>query len=310
MPLQDANKIIEEALSFWQEIGCLRKGEGRNVDDIAKAVKNILFGIKDPAILMGTLYILSFLLLWPFMQNFHFGPLNEYKLLLISVIGIVLVHLFLNWVYVLTVAIPMTMAAILFVVGAVIWIFAPTYTGFIAGAFSIWDFFMAGLSSMPSNIVSGLGETVSRIGQFMMILAGGLWWLVQKAKSVEQNALVVYLIGLGSFGFLSSLVSTEALFAFLFFWMIVNAKVQGKEAPNIASIFRVLSTIAVVFKVPFLPVHYQGLTAGILWLYKAGLTGIMLMGIWKPEKLLEYLPDQVKQYGMVIVDMGKRIVKI
>ncbi|MGI9862514.1 hypothetical protein SDD30_14130 [Moorella naiadis] len=280
------------------------------MDNITKVAKNILFGIKDPAILIGTLYVISFLLLWPFLQNFHFGPLNEYKLLLVSVIGIVLVHLFLNWVYVLTVAIPMTMVVILFVAGAAIWIFAPTYTGFIVGAFSVWDFFMAGLSSLPSNIVSGLGESVSRIGQFMMMLAGGLWWLVQKAKSIEQNALVVYLIGLGSFGFLSSLVSTEALFAFLFFWMIVNAKVQGKEAPNIANIFRILSTIAVVFKVPFLPVHYQGMAAGILWLYKAGLTGTMLMGIWKPEKLLEFLPEQFKQYGTVLVNTGKRAIKI
>lgn len=279
------------------------------MNEIFNHIKQLLIRIKDPAILMGTLYLCSFLLLWPFWVNYHGGPLDNYHLMLLSIVAIVLVHIFLNWTYVVIVAIPALAAAILFGVGAVIWIFSPTYIGIISGILLPFTT-LFGLNASSSAIISGIGETVSRIGQFMMILAGGLWWLVEKAKDVRQPALVFYLIGLASFGFLSSITSAQALLTFLFLWLVVDAKLRNVEIPTVGMIFRVLATIAIIFKIPFLPVRYSGIVGGFVWGYKICLTGGLLTVVWKTDRLANLLPEKVKQYGVHIVSAAERMIKI
>lgn len=258
---------------------------------------------------MGALYLCSFLLLWPFWTKYHRGPLDNYELMILSVVAIVLVHIFLNWVYVLIVAVPAVMAAILFAVGAAIWILCPAYFGIMSGIWAPFETFL-NLGALGSNIISGIGETVSRAGQFMMIIAGGLWWFVQKARDIKQSALVFYLIGLASFGFLSSVASAEALFAFLFFWMVVDAKLRGVEVPTASTIFRVLVTIAVIFKIPFLPVHYRGVLGSLVWGYKMCLTGGLLAITWKADCLINLLPEKIRQYGTFVVSAAERVIKI
>ncbi|KXG75489.1 hypothetical protein AN618_18570 [Fervidicola ferrireducens] len=279
------------------------------MNEIFGHIKKLLFRIKDPAILMGTLYLCSFLLLWPFWTTYHGGPLDNYQLMLLSIVAVVLVHIFLNWTYVVIVAVPALAAAVLFGVGAAIWIFSPTYIGIISGILLPFTT-LFGLDSSSSAIISGIGETVSRIGQFMMILAGGLWWLVEKAKDVRQPALVFYLMGLASFGFLSSITSAQALLAFLFFWLVVDAKLRNVEIPTIGMIFRVLTTIAIIFKIPFLPVRYNGVLGGLVWGYKMCLTGGLLAIVWKADQLVNLLPEKFKQYGVHIVSAAERVIKI
>ncbi|WP_027365739.1 hypothetical protein [Desulfotruncus alcoholivorax] len=66
-------------------------------------VPRLAFKIKDAGLFLGMLYLVSFLIILPFYLRDTGNILTGAELMLIAILGIVLVQIFLNWIYILIV---------------------------------------------------------------------------------------------------------------------------------------------------------------------------------------------------------------
>jgi len=273
---------------------------------------DILLKIKEPAIFLGVIYLISFILILPFALKTSGGGLTQAKILLIATIAIGLVHILLNWLYGLVVAIPLVMSVIFFIFGGLLWLFAPL-SGVILDLvvkmiFGLFDAIVGGAFSL-SESVGYLIEFTSRCGQTIMVLAGGLWWLVQKAKDINYKAIAIYLIALAIYGIFSGVTSISGLLMFLVIWTVIYFKISGDgQLHDLKTVFKVVATIAIVFGVFSIKVvdtsyifyHSSSFDTlaynNFLKVYKLGLAVVLLTCTWAPSKVVKILPEGFKKY--------------
>lgn len=273
---------------------------------------DFLLKTKQPAVFLGVIYLISFILILPFALKTSGGVLTQAKLLLIATIATGLVHILLNWLYCLVVAVPLVMSAVLFIIGGLIWLFAPL-NGIILDlvfkmVFGLFEAIVGGAFSFSGSI-GYLIEFTSRCGQTIMVLSGGLWWLVQKAKDINYKAIAIYLIALAIYGIFSGVTSISGLLMFLVIWAIVYYKIsEDGQLPDLKTVFKIVATIAIIFgtfSIKVVNTSYIFYNSNsfdtlaynnFLKVYKLGLAVILLTCTWAPLKAAKLLPEHIKKY--------------
>ncbi|MGE5630246.1 MAG: hypothetical protein ACM3TR_04015 [Caulobacteraceae bacterium] len=76
-----------------------------------------LYKMKDAAVFLGILYCIAFIILLPILIKYSDSVPTLLQMSLLSLLCIVLVHLLFNWLYYLTVAIPLIISGLLFITG-------------------------------------------------------------------------------------------------------------------------------------------------------------------------------------------------
>lgn len=270
-------------------------------------LSRMLFQIKDSAIFLGCLYFIVFILLLPEFAARQ-GVVNGIEIVILGAISVLVVHLLLNWLYVAVTIIPLVTAAIFFIVGCTIWLFAPIILFSIEGVIQIATLLLGGGINLAL-----LNEFLTRVGQLLMIISGALWWVVNKTKDLNYKALVAYIILVILFGILIGMTSFTRLAGILLIWLVIYSKVKGDEnIPDLTALFKVAATVAVIFGVfsveiaevgkNYLSTQFSfasrasspaGLNAFIS-LYKMALGGLVLTGVWRPNIILSKLPYKKK----------------
>lgn len=283
------------------------------------AVGKLATTVKSSSVFLGILYLFSFLLLLPIFLRQQ-NVLTGAEVLFIAMLAVIAVHLLLNWLYVLTIAVPIIMSAVFFLGGMMIYLFAPLVILPIE-ALTHW-IPMAGESIAGS--LSYIHEFITRFGQTLMILGGGLWFLVKRAENINYIALATFLIGLTALGIIAGLTSLSGLLVFLTVWATVYMKIKGDKLkddnnlPDLQILFKVVATITVLigfFKISivqsgsdFLNTAFYFSNSGnvfssegygaFLKVYESILGIFFLFGIWKPELLVKYVPDKLKDIAV------------
>ncbi|MBT1278951.1 hypothetical protein VTU32_06525 [Thermoanaerobacter sp. CM-CNRG TB177] len=278
------------------------------------SLANMMLSLKDPAVFLGIMYFISFIITLPIALKYRGGVLNYAEFLLVSIVAIGLVHIFINWLYYLTVTIPLIMSVIFFVVGWIMWLFTPFIGGIIDIFFSALNFALTSVfnfSYSGGGTLNYFSEFMTRFSQTLMAIGGALWWLVKKAKDIDYKALAVYLVSLSLFGIISGFLSTPGLVMFLVVWAVVDLKIRGdKNIPEMQTIFKVIATIAILFNAYSArlinnAIIFQPLGGGtfdsiayenFLKLYNIGLAILMLLCTWFPNKIIDMLPDKARIY--------------
>jgi len=277
-------------------------------------LSKVLFQIKDSAIFLGCLYFVVFIILLPeFIARQNI--INGLQLVFLGALSVLIVHLFINWLYVAVTLVPLIMSAIFFAAGLVIWLFAPLSMFPIQNILQVFAIFGVSFD------LSLLNEFVTRVGQFLMIIGGGLWWVVNKTKDLNYKALIAYITTIILFGVLLGVTSFTRLAGFLFIWLVVYSKVNGQEnIPDLLVLFKVVATAAVVFgvfsveivnlgKLYFATPTATGLRAFIS-LYKTVIGILIITGVWKPNLILVRLPYRAKIQAMFARVMQSSFLRI
>lgn len=254
----------------------------------------LLLKIKNPAILMGSLYAVAFILLLPLTLERTGGTLDLAGTLFLSLIAALATHIALNWFYYLAVIFPAVMAAVSFVSGMLIWIFAPALTLLVLilsmGTGEVW--------------VAPITEIITRLGQAGMIIGGGFWWLTQKLGRVKYQALVVYLVALGILGICMGIIQPCTAFVSLLVWAVIYLKVQGEERlGDLRVVFQIVASAMVLAGINAIHVAPEGrwLGASLAGGYGFGIPswavayrwilGVCGWGvIWFPGRVIKLLP--------------------
>ncbi len=286
-------------------------------------VPRMAFKIKDAGLFLGVLYLVSFLLLLPFYLRNTGNILSGAELMLIAILSIVLVQVFLNWLYILIIHIPFIMAAIIGTTGLIIFVFSPLLIIPVELIQNAASMFIGG--SFLGNSLTLLSDFTYRLGQGMMIVAGVIWWLVEKAKNINYAALSGYLIGLAGLGIIAGISNFSSLLVFLTIWAVVYLKVSGNEnIPDLRIIFKLVATVAVVFGMFKISVVSEGKgfmdtvfyfsqsdnifkTSGyhnFLRFYEILLAVFFLLGIWKPGAITGRLPQEFRDKVFEFVKKG------
>lgn len=278
----------------------------------------LLSRFKDGSVLLGVLYFIAFLLILPFWLNeasSQIGP--KAALLLAMVAALLLVHILLNWAYYALVMVPAIAAIALFVIGASVWVTAPLVMapvqaifGFFSGglfggsgiegiAGAITGGFMKGLGT----VVSGATESISRFGQLLMVVAGWFWWLNDRLRSIDYKALGFYLLCLAALGFVTGTTTLEGLIVFLYVWLWITYRLEGKEGfPQLGLVFKIVASLVVLLRVPY----YFTLDNTGLGIYGTLLSGAFLAVVWKFNWLVTEAPEGVRKFVLYLVERGNK----
>lgn len=205
----------------------------------------VLFQAKNTAVVLGVLYAVAFLLLLPATLLRGGSAVTMGGILILMIAAVAVIHALLNFTYLLVVAFPAVMAAAFALLGVTIWLTAPL----------VGSFVMALVSMIPFVDLSGstvlIIEFVSRFGQTLMLVAGALWWAIEKMRSINQGALVVFLFVVGSLGLFTGSRSWSGAMVFLVVWMAIyfrlNDASPGGVQQNIALVFKAVATLAILF---------------------------------------------------------------
>ncbi len=272
----------------------------------------LLNGIKDVGIFTGVLYFLSFILLLPFALNQTGNVLTVAEIVLIMVVAVVVVHILVNFLYYLLVAIPFAASVLLFISGYLLFLFAPIFgvsaqivLSVVLGAFSAVVGALSGIDIGLNYMV----EFITRVGQTLMALGGFMFWLVTKGKEVNYFALGVFLVLLTLFGVITTgLTSFVGLFAFLFIWLIVYYKVKDNNIPDLTILFKIIATVLVLLGSYAVKLYESGSFmfsassvygspgyAQFLNIYGTVITIGLLIGIWKPTVLTNLFASGVRE---------------
>lgn len=266
----------------------------------AKAVQDIQSG----SVFLGLLYCVAFLIELPFLWH-RLGPLPgltaDGKLILAAVLAVVAVQLFLNWLVVLLVKVPLVLATALFLIGWAIYITAPAIMTFLAvipdlaGAAQLW------------------ATAVTNFAQFLIVAAGLLWWAARRLASLDQVAIGTFLLGTACFAFFSGIRGAGPAVVFLTVWLVAYLRVHpvahwadirrviqvmaslawsGSFAGDLAAL-RAIPTASPVWLGP------TGTAASLvpgwgIWGYQAALWIAGMLIIWMPHRLWQWLPDSVR----------------
>ncbi len=263
------------------------------------ALAKLLNGIKDVGIFTGVLYFLSFILLLPFALNQTGNVLTVAEVILVMVLAVVVVHIFINFLYYLLVAIPFAASVLLFVSGYLLFLLAPIFGASAQITLSVALGAISAVLGALSGIDIGLNyivEFITRWGQTLMAIGGFMFWLVTKGKEVNYFALGVFLVLLTLFGVITTgLTSFVGLFAFLFIWLIVYYKVKDSNIPDLTILFKIIATVLVLLGSYAVKI-YEGSSfifsassvygspgyEQFLNIYGTVITIGLLIGIWKP----------------------------
>lgn len=294
---------------------------------LAQRFWNQVDKFRNSALLLGTLYTITFLILLPVVVAKRGSVLVLAEVLAVMILAAVVVHLMLNFTYVLTVLFPLTMAVVFLITGAALWFAAPLlkmYVGAIGGIFSMLLSAVGAGGSFPfESAVDGYVEFISRLGEAFFALAAAMWWAVEKVKDINQGAIVVYLVLLLSMGFLSGFAGVGTLLTFFLVWLAVFLRLQQTDNgttsvhKQIKALLKAGATLALLFgtwritNTPevlvaakqspnllvalFVPVQLTRVTAPssvasvFLNMYKTVLFAIGILGIWYPRWILKVL---------------------
>lgn len=93
------------------------------------------------------------------------------------------------------VAVPLIMAIVFFCLGFLIWLVSPIIVFALHSYMEVMTSIIGVLmgSSVAKFDYGLLNEVFTRFRMGLMTLAGGLWWLVQRAKDIKYKALGVYI---------------------------------------------------------------------------------------------------------------------
>lgn len=278
-------------------------------------LRALLVRFKDGSILLGVLYFLSFLLSLPFwLSNAHSASAvgNNAALLLAAITAFLLTHIFLNWTYYALVVVPAVASVGLFVVGAFIWVATPLTMAPIQAVFSIFTGgFGGGIADLVAGkamggfgvLVSGASETISRFGQLLMIISGWFWWLNDRLKSIDHKALGFYLICLSILGFSTGTASLGGVIVFLYVWLWITYRLEGKEGfPHLGIIFKIVGSMVVLTKAS----QYFAFESVGLGFYGVCVSGSFLILIWKLRWFMEGAPERVRKVALYLVERGNK----
>lgn len=276
-------------------------------------LRALLVRFKDGSILLGILYFLSFLLLLPFwLSNAPSAIGNKAALLLAAITAFLLTHIFLNWTYYALVVVPAVAAAGLFVVGALIWVATPltmapiqAVVGIFTGGFGggIADLVAGKAMGGFGALVSGASDTISRIGQLLMIISGWFWWLNDRLKSIDRKALGFYLLCLAILGFLTGTASLEGIIVFLYVWLWITYRLEGKDGfPQLGIIFKIVGSMVVLTKAS----QYFAFKNAGLGFYGVCVSGGFLVLIWKLRWFMEGAPEGVRKAALYLIERGDK----
>ncbi len=267
---------------------------------------------KDASVLLGVLYFVAFILVLPFWLVRGETVGTRMAFLLAGVTGFLLVQLFLNWTYYALVAVPGIAAIVLFVIGAFVWVgtplvMAPVHAviGLFTGGFGggIADLLAGKMMGSFGVLSKGLEETVSRIGQLLMIVSGWFWWLNERLQKLNHKALGFYLLCLAVFGFTAGNASLEGLIVFLYVWLWLTYRLEGREGlPNLTVVYKLVPTIAVSAKA----FQFFFLKNPLLVLYGLVVSGGLIALTWNFDRLLAAGPDAVRRAFGFLVERSDR----
>ncbi|MDQ0287739.1 hypothetical protein SAMN02745218_01204 [Desulfofundulus australicus DSM 11792] len=265
----------------------------------------LLTRIKDGSVILGILYFISFLLVLPFWLSEAPSEIDiRAVLLLATVSAIFLTHMFLNWAYYALIVVPAIAASCLFTLGAFIWVTTPLI---VAPIQAIFGMFGSGFGADMGNMIAGrfmgafgsmftgLGESISRTGQLLMIISGWFWWLNDRLRNIDYKALGFYLLCLAVLGFATGIPSMEGIIVFLYVWLWFTYKIQNKEGlPNLTLVFKIVASLAVLLKFPY----YFSMASSNpgLGFYGVSVSSGLLVLIWKFEWLLSKSPEGIRRF--------------
>lgn len=275
-------------------------------------LRALLLRFKDGSILLGILYFLSFLLLLPFWLSSNSALETKAVLLLAAITAFLATHIFLNWTYCALVVVPAVAAVGLFIVGTVIWVTTPLAMAPIEALFGAFSGgFGGGIANLVAGramggfgtLVSGASDTISRIGQLLMVISGWFWWLSDRLKNIDHKALGFYLICLAILGFSTGMASLGGVIVFLYVWLWITYRLEGKnDFPQLGIIFKIVGSVIVLTKAP----QYFVFNNVGLGFYGLCVSGGLLALIWKMRWFLEEAPEGVRKVALYLVERGDK----
>jgi hypothetical protein len=140
-----------------------------------------------------------------------------------------------------------------------------------------------------------------------MIVSGWFWWLNDRLKSVDHKALGFYLLCLAVLGFLTGIASFEGLIVFLYIWLWITYRLEGREGlPQLGIIFKIVGSLVVITKATqYFSFHNTG-----LGIYGVCLSGAFLALIWKFQWFVEEAPEGLRKFVQLLVERGDRVLFI
>lgn len=285
----------------------------------------LMLKIRNPAILTGSLYAVTFIFMLPFAFQQKGGVLDLATVVLVGIIAALAVHVGLNWIYYLVVVVPAVMAGVIFVSGLLVWLLAPASGLFFNLLGILATMNMGGIATSTAGAIT---EIISRFGQTLMLAGGALWWLTQKLGKVRYQALVVYLIALVILAVVLGVIKPPTMFFSLLVWAIVYLKVQGEEnIGDLRVVFQIVASVVVLAGLTNIEVirgvhWYETLIVGgyglktSTWatVYKWTLGGLAWAGIWFPGRILNFLPvtarGQIEKAAGWVVGEESRFLRI
>lgn len=261
--------------------------------------------IKSASVLTGLMYAIVFILMLPFYMNQGYQFDSILKITGVFVASAIIVHLILNGLYYLMIVVPLIMAVLIGGAGWLIWVNAPLLIGVFVSTFSIFDIDL-----------SWMIESATRIGQTMMALAGGIWWIVKKGKEINYAALYIYLIILAMIGITSGFINPSITYVFLMFWAVVSYKIHEHPTVDTNSqlsiIFKIVASLSILIatlrSISFARLTWYGETNDLVVIYAMLVFLAVSFGIWAPQKLLKLLPSSLIKRIQSLIDIIKKAV--
>lgn len=82
-----------------------------------------------------------------------------------------------------------------------------------------------------------------------MIISGWFWWLTDRLKNIDHKALGFYLLCLAILGFSTGTASLQGLIVFLYVWLWIAHRLEGKEGlSQLGIVFKIVGTLVVLTK--------------------------------------------------------------
>jgi len=261
--------------------------------------------LKSASVLTGVLYAIVFIVMIPFYMNQGMTFDNVFLLTGALVLTALIVHVLLNGLYYLIIALPLLFSAIFFGLGWFIWLNVPLIVGPVEMILELIPYIDAEMGWMM--------EYFTRVGQSMMAFGGALWWLVKKSKDINQAALYVYLLILALAGIGCGLISPSLTVLFLIFWMTISYKIH--EHPTVDTneqlsvLFKVVATlsllIATLRNYASASNTWYGETSIGIAAYSILIFLVVSFGIWNPKRIINSVPASIKPIGVKIGELVK-----
>ncbi|WIV11082.1 hypothetical protein [Proteiniborus sp. MB09-C3] len=282
-------------------------------------ISGLISELKNPSILLGVLYGICFLIMLPIQLSKTSSVGNLFLAILYSIIPILIVHFLLNFLYYLVISIPLIMSIVIASIGLFIWLFAPLQGVILDTILNVINLALLTLGDDIFNVSGSLNyyiEFVSRLGQTLITIGGGLWWLVKKAKDINYVALYAYIIFLSFLLILSGIIQPSYTIIFLILWATLAIKVKENDSlPDLKLLFKIVANISIfvaIFRTQLITVSNLSSISNLLsinrktffnsngynyfvFIYSSIIFLLTTFGIWKPNIILTKMPSKMKK---------------